>query len=118
MSSEFLDGTRMTQITRILFFTFFTTEYTEFHRVLFKFPFVIQTTGGRKDDKSGDGRQDDNGRIFIGRSTLRPYYPYEGWKKYKIRGHPSYLCHLRAIHHPHGSAKRNFASRKALLSAR
>ena len=31
----------MTQITRILFY-FFTTEYTEFHRVLFKFPFVMQ----------------------------------------------------------------------------
>ena len=55
----------MTQITRILFITehrdtetqsfnlfltFLTTEYTELHRVLFKFPFVIQTTEGRKDD--------------------------------------------------------------------
>ena len=44
----------MTQITRILFIH--TTDYTDFHRVLFKFPFVIhlspfviQTTEGRKD---------------------------------------------------------------------
>ena len=30
----------MTQITRILFIH--TTDYTDFHRVLFKFPFVMQ----------------------------------------------------------------------------
>ncbi len=35
--------------------------------------------------------------FFIGRSMLRPYYPCEGWKKYKICGHPYHLCHLCAI---------------------
>ena len=35
--------------------------------------------------------------VFIGRSMLRPYYPYEGWKKYKICGHPYHLRHPRAI---------------------